>query len=135
MEIPNANQSELVEFRIEHDILFCIPNQHDCYLNEFGIETLILTIKNLTKMTPMPLVIDLRKFIGNFDPQAARIFADSSIIKKMILNQAFVTNTLNCKLLVNSYKRIYVNESDIKMFNQMDAAISYCMEIKHKYYA
>ena len=133
MNIETLNAYETLILWVEHDILFGKLNRTNCYLTDAAVTVYLSKIESLTQGIPMPLVLDIGKFVGNFSPSAARLFVDSPISKTLITNQAFVTKTLHGKLLVGSYIRIYGQESDIKIFSQLDAAVSYCLESKNKY--
>lgn len=132
---PNSlNQLKQGKFWIEDDILFCELNQVNCFLTEANAKAFLFEIDRMIQDYPIPLVIDARKFVGNFSPDAARLFADSSILQRCITIQAFVADTLNAKLLVGSYSRIYGDNAHIKIFNKIDSAITYCLDFKNKFY-
>lgn len=128
------NPSEKIEFWIEHDLLFCKLNPIDCYLTEAIVRTYLLKIEIISRGKPMPLILDFRKFVGNFSPEAAKIFAGSSISKRCINAQAFIIDSLNGKLLVNSYIRIYGDELNVRIFDQKESAIEYCLENQKRLY-
>lgn len=134
MEKNVPNHFESGKLSIEDGILFCKPNQTDCYLTENRILKYLSKIEEITEGEPMPFVIDIRKFVGNFSPEAAKIFADSPVSKN-IITQVFIADTLNGKLLISSYRRIFGNNADIRIFNQMEAALAYCVESQNKFYA
>lgn len=134
MERNVLNQSESSKLSIENGILFCKLNHTDCYLSEDRILSYISQIEEITNGEPMPFVIDIRKFVGNFSPAAAKIFSDSPI-SKSIITQVFVADTLNGNLLIGSYRRLFATNANVEIFNQMDEALAYCVELKNKFYA
>lgn len=133
MNTPILDQSEKVKFWIENDILFCKFSQVDCYLSEEGAKAYLSIIKKICQGKSMPLLIDIRNFIGNFSPTAAKIFANSPILNHHVMLQAFVADTLNSKLLISSYVRIYAKDSHVKIFNDFESALAYCIEYKNKF--
>lgn len=128
MNTSILNRSKKVSFRIENDLLFCELDHLDCYLREDQVIFFLSKIEKITEGKPMPLIIDIRKFVGNFSPEAAKLFANSSISKKCISAQAFIICSLNGKLLINSYIRIFGEEANIKVFDQMESAISFGLQ-------
>lgn len=134
METNIRNHFEGARLSIENGVLFYKLKQSDCYLTENGVRAYLSKIEEITKGKPIPFVIDIRKFVGNFSPEAAKIFADSPISKN-IITQVFVTDTLNGKLLISSYRRIFGNDANIRIFSQMDAALAFCEESQKKFYA
>jgi len=133
MPIPVLEHSKKVIFWIENDILFCKFNRIDCYLSEAVARLYLSKIENLVKDKPMPFIIDLRNFVGNFSPKAAKLIANSQVIKNNITKQAFVANSLHSKLLVGSYVRIYVTTVNVKIFNDVEKALAYCLESKTEF--
>ena len=119
------------KFWIENDILFCKLDDVNCFLTEDRVHTYLSEIEEKTAGIPMPLVVDIRKFIGNFSPDAAKLFADSAISKNCVLTQAFIADTLHARLLVGSYLRIYGGNANIRIFKKMESALAYCTEIKN----
>lgn len=128
------NRCENVKFWIDNDLLFCELNHKDCHLTENQVIAYLFRIEEITGGKAMPLIIDIREFFGNFSPEAAKSFADSSISKSCLIVQAFITDTLNGKLLVGSYIRIYGNDTNIKIFDQMEAAVAYCLQSQKEFY-
>ncbi len=125
MTTPTLEQSKKVNCWIENNILFCKFSQLDCYLSESVAKVYLSKIEELVNNIPMPLIVDLRNFVGNFCPKAAKLIAESPIIKNSITTQAFVANSLHSKLLVGSYVRIYVNTSNVKIFNTVEKALAH----------
>lgn len=135
MDTPTLNQFEHVEFWTDNGILCCRSNKSDCYLTVTKINAYLSRIEKVTDSKPMPFLIDIRNFTGNFTPDAAKMFVDSPILKKNIITQAFVVDNLNGKLVTSSYKRIYGTEANIQIFTQLETAFAYCVETKNRYYA
>ncbi|OBX23094.1 MULTISPECIES: DUF7793 family protein [Bizionia] len=133
MSVPILNYSKKVEFWIENEILFCKFNQADCYLTIESAEAYLLKILKLTEGKPRPLLIDIRNFTGNFSPLAAKFFTESSILKHFVIAQAFVVNTLNGKLLIGSYKRLFAQGAHVQIFGDTETALAFCMESKNTY--
>lgn len=133
MNLPTLKPSKKENCWIEEDILFCKFNQLDCYLSESVAKVYLSKIEDLVNNKPMPFIVDLRNFVGNFSPKAAKLIAESPIIENSITTQAFVANSLHSKLLVGSYVRIYVNTVHVKIFNTVEKALAYCLESKNKF--
>ena len=74
----------------------------------------------------MPLLVDLRDVVGSFSIDAAKILINNKSYQKNILCEAFVTNKINNKLLVLSYKRIYEPDKQYRIFNTFKEALEYC---------
>lgn len=134
MSTPILDKIEEVKFWIEKDILLCRFNKPDFYISVDNAKTYLSKIEQLTEDKPMPIVVDIRKFVGNFSPIAAKLFAESPILKNILLH-TFVADTLNGKLLIASYSRIYLKDADVHVFSNMDAALAYCTESLNKLHA
>jgi len=133
MSTSILNHSEKVKFWIENEILFSTFNQSDCYLTIEASEAYLMKIQKLTDGKAMPLLIDIRNFIGNFSPKAAKFFAESPILKRHIITQAFVVDTLHSKLLIGSYKRLFAQDAHVQIFGETESALAFCMESKNKF--
>ncbi|WP_417199896.1 hypothetical protein [Bizionia sp.] len=130
MNTPILDPSAKVTFWIENDILFCRFNQIDSYLSVANAKSYIAQIEEITNGKMMPCIIDVRKFIGNFSLTAAKIFTESSILKNITVH-AFVADTLNGKLLISSYNRLYLKATYVHIFNNMEAALEFCIQSKN----
>lgn len=126
MESHTTDLTTNRKFWIEDNILLCKLSYANCFLTEDRIENYLTEIEEVLDGASLPLIVDIRKFIGSFAPEAAKRFADSQIAKRSIITQVFVADTLNAKLLVASYGRIFATNADIKVFSQMEAAVGYC---------
>lgn len=127
MNPPILDQSEKVIFWIENDILFCRFNQSDCYLSAANAKTYVSQVEEIIKGKRLPCIIDVRKFIGNFSLTAAKIFTKSSIIKNITVH-AFVADTINAKLLIASYNRLYLKATHFHVFEKMETAIEFSIQ-------
>lgn len=131
----NLVLDKFFRIRIENGILFSELIQPDYFFNDDSALACIRKVEKITGGKPMPFLIDIRKFVGNFSPSAAKIFADSPILKRILITEAYVVDTLNGKLLISAYKRIYGQETPIQVFDNLETALAYCIESKNKYYA
>ncbi|HLV38085.1 hypothetical protein [Xanthomarina sp.] len=129
------NESEKVKFRIENGVLICEFSDVSCRLTENKIKTYIHHIEIIAQGKPMPFLINIKSFVGSFSIPAAKLFANSPVLKKIRISEAFVVDTLNGKLLVNSYKRIYEPETTFQVFSTVEDAFVFCVESKNKFYA
>ncbi|MEO8934085.1 MAG: hypothetical protein ABI295_07235 [Xanthomarina sp.] len=135
MKNLSLEKSGKVKFWIKNGVLLCEISDINCRLTEEKIKTYIREIEILTKGKPMPFLIDIRNFVGNFSISAAKLFAKSPVLKKTRISEAFVADTLNGKLLINSYKRIYDPETFFQVFNTVEDAFEFCIESKNKFHA
>ncbi|MEP3838137.1 MAG: hypothetical protein ABJM36_10835 [Algibacter sp.] len=87
-------------------------------------------IFTLSEGRSMPFVIDIRDNQGNISIDAAKLLANSSILKKIRISEAFIINSINAKLLINSYKRIYEPNTPFKIFKDFDEALAYSVNTK-----
>ncbi|MFC4723203.1 hypothetical protein ACFO5O_12780 [Geojedonia litorea] len=109
------------------------------YTNQFGkldigtVKKFETAVISLTQGVPMPFLIDTRNTRGSFTSRAAKLFAHSSYFKKVRICEAFVVNSINTELLINSYKRIYEPVTPFLIFDDIENAIDYCVEAKKRY--
>lgn len=125
MNTPTLEPSKKAMLWIENDILFCTFHQLDCYLSESVAQFYLAKIEDMLTDKAMPLIVDLRNFVGNFCPKAAKLIAESPTITNKITTQAFIANSLHSKLLVGSYVRIYVHTANVKIFNSLEKALAF----------
>ncbi|TYB79071.1 DUF7793 family protein [Bizionia myxarmorum] len=125
MNALTLHQLESVKFWIENDILFCNFNQNDYHWSEDDAKSQVSKIEELTKGKRMPFVIDARGFTGNFEPNAAKIFAGSSMLS-ILSFRVFIADTLHGKLLISSYSRIYAPDIHIEVCTTKAEALAYC---------
>lgn len=125
MNTLTLHQLESVTFWIENDILFCNFNQNDYHWSEDDAKSQVSKIEELTRGKRMPFVIDARGFTGNFEPSAAKIFAESSMVSN-IWFRVFIADTLHGKLHISSYSRIYAPDIHIEVCNTKAEALAYC---------
>lgn len=133
MNIPDIEPSKKVKFWIENDILFCKINQVDCCLSEDTANAYLSTIEEMANGKLMPFIVDIHNFIGNFSPDAIKIFTDSPFFKSQIISQAFVANTLQSKLQIGSYIRIFAQDAQVEIFDDMESALAYSIESRNKF--
>ncbi len=127
--MPILDQSEKVIFWIENNIMFCRFNQIDCHLSVKNAEYYLSQIEKISQGKHLPLIIDIRKFKGTFAPHAAKIFSESAILKNITLH-AFVADTLNAKLLIASYNRLYLKAMQVHICKSMEEARALCNQFK-----
>ncbi|MBP0905678.1 hypothetical protein ACFSKN_16440 [Mariniflexile gromovii] len=113
-------------------ILFCEFKNKDTNLtlSVDTVETYEKAIFSLSQGKPMPFLIDIRDCHGTFSTEAAKFFANSSVFKKVRVSEAFVINSINTKLLINSYKRIYEPHTPCAIFKNFDEALTYSINTK-----
>lgn len=126
------NPAESSKLWIDDGILFCEFNHSDRFLTEDRVTKYLSKIETITNGKAMPFVIDIRKFAGNFSPEAAKAFANSATSRNCIIVQAFVANTLNGKLLIGSYRRLFGLKATIRIFDQIEPAVAFCVESQKK---
>lgn len=116
----------------ERGILFCqfLGGNINHQLIEKDVYQYLEIIDKLAKGNCMPLLVDLRDVVGSFSIGAAKILINNTSYQKNILCEAFVTNKINNKLLVLSYKRIYEPDKQYKIFNTFKEALDYCVAKK-----
>tara|TARA_B100001059_G_C17803667_1_gene567764 strand:+ start:227 stop:640 length:414 start_codon:yes stop_codon:yes gene_type:complete len=124
------------EFWTENGILYCnFNNSNPNYtLDSDRVKLYIDAIVKLCKGKPMPFVYDITNSKGTYSTSAAHLFANSPSLVKLRISEAFVLNTIGIKLLIHSYKRLYDTKTPYKIFNNMNDALSYCVESKNKFY-
>lgn len=134
------NSNEIIElerakFWIDDDILFCKIQNPDKNRN-LNAETANMymdVVMKLCKGKSMPFVIDLRNSKGVFLIEAAKNLASNKEFRMLSLSEAFVVNSLNIKLLISSYKRIYEPVTPYKIFENYQEALQYAFKTKQLY--
>lgn len=134
------NSNEIIElerakFWIDDDILFCKIQNPDKNRN-LNAETANMymdVVMKLCKGKSMPFVIDLRNSKGAFLIEAAKNLASNKEFRMLSLSEAFVVNSLNIKLLISSYKRIYEPVTPYKIFENYQEALQYAFKTKQLY--
>lgn len=113
-------------------ILFCEFENSETYrtLEVDTVEKYEKAISTLSQGKPMPFLIDIRDNQGNFSTEAAKLFANSPVFKKIRISEAFVINSINTKLLINSYKRIYEPITPFEIFKDFEEALVYSTNSK-----
>ena len=118
------------------DILYCEFANCETYY-KLDLSTVKLYINAIVKLCngkSMPFIIDLRGVRGTFSAEAASYFSKSSILKALIISEAFIVDTINTKLLITSYKRIYDPNIPHAVFNEIAPALQYCLETKNRFH-
>lgn len=83
-------------------------------------------IKQLSKGTPMPLYIDLRKAKGTFTIEAAQVLSKELGSSTLINCEAFVVQSLSIHVLVQAYKRIFKTTVPYGIFKSALKAQEFC---------
>tara|TARA_R110002049_G_scaffold169818_1_gene336378 strand:- start:3520 stop:3933 length:414 start_codon:yes stop_codon:yes gene_type:complete len=99
-------------------------------LSDIPIQIYIEAMRKLTGDQACPLIIDARDVKGTYSIEAAKLFANSPIIKEVRLSEAFVTNSINSRLLIASYVRIFDSQTPFLIVDSLEEAITYSHEIK-----
>ncbi|WP_100611019.1 DUF7793 family protein [Confluentibacter lentus] len=113
-------------------ILFCEFQNKGTYLTleVDAIEKYEKAISELSQGNPMPFLIDVRDVQSNFSIETAKLFANNVVFKKIRISEAYVINSINTKLLINTYKRIYEPTTPFKIFKDYDEALEYLIKVK-----
>ncbi|PQV48403.1 hypothetical protein CLV33_105262 [Jejuia pallidilutea] len=132
MESSLTHDFESVKFWTNNGILFCqfTGNNTNCTLNEKNAAKYIDAVKEVTQGKPMPFLVDIRNSVGNFSIPAAKLIASSPILKKIRISEAFIVNSINGKILIFSYKRIFEPKTPSRVFNNMKDALQFCEDTK-----
>ena len=114
-------------------ILFCEFKNTDAFstVQVDTIKAYEAAISKLSKGKSMPFLIDVRDCIGNYTTEAAKLFANNSVFKKVRISEAFVINSIHTNLLINSYKRIYEPHTPFEIFSNFDEALGYSINTKN----
>ncbi|XMO85050.1 hypothetical protein AAFN75_09650 [Algibacter sp. AS12] len=113
-------------------ILFCEFSNTETYLTleQNTLEEYEVAVLELLEGRSAPFIIDVRDNQGNLSTSAAKFFASSLVFKKARIYEAFIVNSLNTKLLINSYKRIYEPNTPYKIFKDFDEALAHSINVK-----
>lgn len=118
------------------EILYCDCRNNDASLklkyNE--VQLYIDTIITLCNGKALPFIIDLRGTHGAFSVSAAKLLATSPDLVKLKIIEAYVVNTINMRLLVASYKRLYDPMTPFGIFKTIKDAKDFCNEHKKQVY-
>jgi len=96
-----------------------------------SVKHFISEITSLCEGKAMPFLIDLSATRGTFTVSAAKLLANSPDLQLLRVSEAYVTKTINTKLLITSYKRLYEPITPFAIFNNVKSAIKYCEEFKN----
>lgn len=135
MESALIYNFESAKFWTSGGILFCqfMGKSAYCVLNEENSTRYINAIQEITQGKPMPFLIDIRNYVGTFSIQAAKLIASNPFLKKIRLSEAFVVNSINGKILIFSYKRIFEPLIPFNVFNNMEEALKFCKDSKNDF--
>jgi len=124
---------EKATFSYKEGILFCKLFNDDTHhkLQEVSVANYIDAMVKLSKGKRSPVIIDLRNCKGTYTITAAKLLSKTKKFEDIRLVEAYLINSMSSQLLVNSYKRIYDQSVPYKVFEEMDAALTYCNEIKN----
>ncbi|PKA82603.1 hypothetical protein ATE92_0736 [Ulvibacter sp. MAR_2010_11] len=123
------------KFQIANGILHCEFFNMEMYhsLRAERAQTYIEAIKTLCQGKPTPFIIDIRNAKGTYTIEAAKLFADSPDLKFIRIAEAYILNSTAMKLLIGAYKRIYEPTTPFILVNDLEQAITYCLEAKKMY--
>ncbi|MBT8393540.1 MAG: hypothetical protein KJN66_01700 [Bacteroidia bacterium] len=96
-------------------------------LNDKETKKYILAVLTLAGDEIRPIIFDFRDLRGTYTILAARLVAKDPTLKKIIISEAFVVNSLAVKLLINAYKRIYEPSIPFKIFSNLKDAQEYSL--------
>ncbi len=124
------------KFWTDNDILYCqFRNKEANYkLETSKIKQYIDAIAKLCNGKAMPFLIDSRDIRVTYTRETANLLANSPILSKLRISEAFVFNSMEIKLVIASYKRIYEPITPFGVFNNLESAREYCVETKNNFY-
>ncbi|WP_157358328.1 hypothetical protein [Winogradskyella sp. J14-2] len=130
MPITTIYDFETVRLWIDEGILFCqfLNTSMSYKLMEKDVVNYLKTIKQLTEGRSVPMVVDLRNVVGSFSVEAVKLISNNEAFQQNTTRQAFVINTLQSKLLVLAFKRIYEPHKPFRIFEDVNKAMEYCAE-------
>jgi capsule polysaccharide modification protein KpsS len=96
-------------------------------LNEKEAEKYILAVLTLAGDEVRPIIFDFRDVRGTYTILAARLVAKDPTLKKIIISEAFVVNSMAVRLLINAFKRIYEPMIPYKIFSNIKDAQEYSL--------
>ncbi|MBZ0326114.1 MAG: hypothetical protein K8F54_00785 [Altibacter sp.] len=131
----NSILFEKAKFKMDKGILFCeFFNTDMCQrLHEEIVHLYIQAMTALCNGNPTPFLIDVRKTTGTYTIHAAKLFANSPELKRVRISEAYVLDTNAMKLLISSYKRIYEPLTPFVIVNNLEQAITFCLESKKEH--
>jgi len=99
-------------------------------LKRIDVKLYIDAISTLCNGKAMPFIADLRGIHGAFSVRAAKLLSKSPDLARLIILEAYVTDTLDIRLLVASYKRLYDPITPFGIFDTIEDAKDFCNEYK-----
>ncbi|HLT53227.1 MAG TPA: hypothetical protein VKZ97_05035 [Flavobacteriaceae bacterium] len=117
----------------EQQVLNCQFNNSnlDNKLEASFAKLYIEAIETLCDNIARPFLIDLRDSQGTFSSQAANLLAKTPSLVKLRISEAYVVNSINIKLLITSYKRLYDTVTPFEIFNDLNTAKEYSILMKN----
>jgi len=114
------------------ELLYCEfrNNNPSHQLKRKDVKLYIDAISTLCNGRAMPFLADLRGVHGAFSVAAAKLLAKSPDLARLIILEAYVTNTLDIRLLVASYKRLYDPITPFGIFDTVEDAKDFCNDYK-----
>ena len=97
-------------------------------LDEKEAEKYILAVLTLSANKSRPIIFDFRDLRGTYTILAARLVAKDPSVKKIIISEAFVVNSIAVRLLINAFKRIYEPLIPFKIFKNLEDAQKYSLK-------
>lgn len=112
-----------------HGILNCkhVNSDINWKLNEKEAEKYVLAVLTLAGDEFRPIIFDFRDMRGTYTVLAARLVAKDPTLKKIIISEAFVVNSMAVRLLINAFKRIYEPSIPFKIFSDIKDAQEYSL--------
>lgn len=124
------------KFWIDNDILHCQLSNNNAQdkFEASVIKLFISAIDKLCNNEPKPFLIDLRDANGYLTRDSANLMASSPVLTSLRISEAYILNKIGVRLVINSYKRIYETVTPFGLFDNLDAAMKYCVESKNNFY-
>lgn len=97
-------------------------------LDDKEAEKYILAVLTLSANKARPIIFDFRDLRGTYTILAARLVAKDPSLRRMIISEAFVVNSLAVRLLINAFKRIYEPAIPFKIFSNVKDAQKYSLK-------
>ncbi|NRD22643.1 hypothetical protein HNV10_05285 [Winogradskyella litoriviva] len=117
------------------EILYCEFSNTDSNikLERKNVESYIEAITKLCDGKSMPFIVDLRNTCGTFPIAAAKLLAKSPELVKLRISESYLINTIEIKLLIGMYKKLYDKIIPFGIFKDLSSAKGFCQEAKNNY--
>jgi len=124
------------KFWTDNGVLYCEfkRGEFNYNLETEEIEVFVKVIDKLCKGKSMPFLIDLRDAQGVLTRESASLLANSPILNKLRISEAYVINSMRVRLVITSYKRIYEPATPFVVFDNIESAKEYCLQAKRDFY-